>query len=256
MVVHISEKLRKAMHSLGLTEYEIRAYVALLQHGELTASQVSEVADISYSKIYEVLDSLMRKGWIMSKEGRPARYYPRSPIAALDINRVRIERELKSCENAVISELMPLYEGKGSKEKHDVWILRGEESILMKAKDLILGCENELKIAAPWMSRELLEIFLPSLAIVASRGGKIQLMLSSKCKRSIVKRLSEISEIRFRDQMFGGGIIADSKETIIILSSEETGSPSLAIWSDHISLAKVAGIYFDHLWKEAEPFKG
>ncbi|MCD6470699.1 TrmB family transcriptional regulator, partial [Candidatus Bathyarchaeota archaeon] len=56
---------------MGLTEYEIRAYLHLLKYGLLTASRLSEMAGIPYSKIYEVLNSLERKGWVKSQESRP-----------------------------------------------------------------------------------------------------------------------------------------------------------------------------------------
>ncbi|MEM2697164.1 MAG: helix-turn-helix domain-containing protein, partial [Nitrososphaerota archaeon] len=55
-MLEISEKLRRALHRLGLTDYEIKVYKTLLENGELTASKLSELADVPYSKIYEVLE--------------------------------------------------------------------------------------------------------------------------------------------------------------------------------------------------------
>jgi hypothetical protein len=76
-------------------------------------------------------------------------------------------------------------------------------------------------------------------------------MLSSDCSRALAMRLKEYAEVRLRDQLFGGGAIADSDETIIILG-EEGRSPTLAIWSDHAGLARIAKIYFEHLWRDSE----
>lgn len=125
-MVEISENLRRALHNLGLTDYEIKVYIALLECGDSTASRLSEVADVPYSKIYEVLDSLEKKGWIGTEGGRPARYYPKSPLTALETRRIRIEREFREHEEVVLSELLPIYEGRGFRERHDIWILRGE----------------------------------------------------------------------------------------------------------------------------------
>jgi sugar-specific transcriptional regulator TrmB len=60
----ISQDARKVLRELGLTGYETRSYLALLEKGALTASQVSENAEVPYSKVYETLTSLERKGWI------------------------------------------------------------------------------------------------------------------------------------------------------------------------------------------------
>ena len=250
----VSDKLRRAFHKLGLTDYEMRSYLALLEHGEMTANQISEVADVPYSKIYEVLESLEKKGWIGSEGGRPARFYPRSLSTALEINRMRIEKDLKRIERVLFTELLPLHKGAGSREKHDVWILRGELNILSKLKSLLSNCDVELQVASPWMNRELASILLPTLTILKSKNGRAQIMLSSSCNRGLAKKLSEYAEVRIRDQLFGGGIIADSSETIIILG-EERRRPNLAIWSDHMGLARIAKIYFEHLWNDSEPLK-
>ena len=255
MVITIGDRLRKALHHLGLTDYEMRVYITLLENGSMTANQISEAAEVPYSKIYEVLESLEKKGWIGSEGGRPAKFYSRSPMTALEINRMRIERRLKTYENVVTSELLPVYEKAGAREKHDVWILRGELNVLSKLKELLENCDSELQIASPWINKELVDMLLPTLTMMITRGGKAQIMLSSSCSRSIARRLGDYAEVRFRDQLFGGGIISDSKEAIIILGEGKKGRPVLAIWSDHIGLAKIAKVYFDYLWKDAEPLK-
>ncbi|MCD6312746.1 MAG: TrmB family transcriptional regulator [Thaumarchaeota archaeon] len=254
MPIPVSDKLRKAFHKLGLTDYEMRSYLTLLEHGEMTANQISEAADIPYSKIYEVLEGLEKKGWIGSEGGRPAKFYPRSLSTALEINRMRIEKDLKRIERILSMELLPLHKGAGSREKHDIWILRGELNILSKLKALLSNCDMELQVASPWMNKDLVAILLPTLTILKSKNGRAQIMLSGSCNKGLARKLSEYAEVRIRDQLFGGGIIADSNETIIILG-EEKRRPTLAIWSDHMGLARIAKIYFEHLWKDSEPLK-
>jgi hypothetical protein len=50
--------------------------------------------------------------------------------------------------------------------------------------------------------------------------------------------------------MFGGGIIADGKEVILLLGQEEE-AVNLAIWSDHVGLAGFAKNYFEFLWEDS-----
>jgi len=255
MVSPISDRLRKAFHRLGLTDYEMRVYVALLENGGMTANQISEIAGVPYSKIYEILESLEEKGWIRSEGGRPAKFHPQSPTTALEINRLRITRELKKYESVLMSELLPMYEGAGMREKQDIWILRGELNMLSKLRSLLSNCDMELQLASPWISKELIDILLPTLIMIKNKGGKAQILLSRSASKSLARRLSEHAEVRLRDQMFGGGVISDSKEAIIILGIGKGKTPNLAIWSDHVGLAKIAKVYFEYLWKDAETLK-
>lgn len=254
MTIHVSDKLRRALHNLGLTDYEIKAYMALIEGGEMTASQLSEFASIPYSKIYEILESLEEKGWIGTEGGRPAKYYPRSPLTALEASWTRLEKEFKANEEVIVSELLPVYEGRGLKERHDIWIIRGEVNVIAKIKSVISNCEEELLIAAPWMNRNLLTLLLPPLSVIAGKGGKIKIMLPHDCNYSLVKKLSNLAEVRLKEQMFGGGVIADLREVVLLLGDARSRM-GFAIWSEHVGLAGFAKSYFEYLWKEAEPVR-
>ena len=105
-----SEKVRKALQDLGLTEYEIRTYLALVERGPLTAGELSEAKLVPYSKVYEVVGSLSEKGFVDILPGRPARYAARSPASAIERHVHEIERGIRSKAETVIRELMPLYE--------------------------------------------------------------------------------------------------------------------------------------------------
>jgi hypothetical protein len=65
-----------------------------------------------------------------------------------------------------------------------------------------------------------------------------------------MSKLMTFCEVRSREQMFGGGIIADGREVILLLGQEEEAI-SLAIWSDHIGLARLAKNYFEFLWEDS-----
>jgi len=63
----VVEKLRE----IGLTEYEAKAYTALLNAHLSTATQVSEKSGVPRTRIYSVLESLQTKGWIRIISGVP-----------------------------------------------------------------------------------------------------------------------------------------------------------------------------------------
>jgi len=250
----ISEKTRRALQDLGLTEYETRAYVALLQRGSMTASEISEMAPVPYSKIYEVLGSLERKGWIETESGRPSRYYPRSPTDALEATRLRRERLLRANETQVLGELTPIFEKRESQERPDIWIVRGEFNILSKIRETMGKSTKEILIAVPGLTKEMLDLVSPTLLHLKSQGVKILLMTSENVESETLDEACAFAEVKVRSQMFGGGIVSDVREVMLLLE-EERGGTALAIWSDHVGLTRFAKNYFEYLWRDASDYK-
>lgn len=244
----ISEGTRRTLRELGLTGYEARAYLSLLERGAMTAGQVSEVAEIPYSKIYETLNSLEKKGWIEIKGGRPSRYYPKSPSEALGAAKLRFESMLKFWEQNILDELQPLYEKREIREKPDIWIIRGEFNVLAKLREMLGKVKNELMIAAPVLPETLVDTVYPVLTHLRSVGVRVLFMVSKDVKRESIERVAEVAEVRVRDHMFGGGVIADGKEVVLLLGEEEKSN--LVIWSDHMGLVKFAKDYFEYLWDD------
>ena len=245
----ISDHAKRILRELGLTEYETRAYLSLLGKGATTASQVSEYANVPYSKIYETLNSLERKGWIETKRGRPSRYYPKSPSEALNAVRLRLEDSLKSWEQTVVSELQPLYEKREIREKPDIWILRGEFNTLAKLREMLSKAKVELMIAAPTLTKALVEAVASMLISFKGSEVKTQLLIGKDVEEQIIEKVMDVAEVRVRDHMFGGGVIVDSKEALLLLGEEK---PTLVIWSDHMGLVKFAKDYFQYLWRTAK----
>jgi len=244
-----SEDARRVLRELGLTDYETRAYLALLERGVLTAGQVSENAGVPYSKVYETLTSLERKGWIETEKGRPGRYYPKAPSEALAAAKVQLEEKVITWEKTITGELQPFYEKREFREKPDIWILRGEISTIAKLKEMLKKTKSELMIAATVLPKALVDLVLPLLQLLHSADVKILFMVSRQATAWNLKELEKVAEVRVRDQMFGGGIIVDGKEAILFLGEDK---PTLIIWSNHIGLVQFAKDYFQHLWDSSK----
>ena len=235
----------RVLHELGLTEYETQTYLALLKGGSLTASEVSEQSNVPYSKIYEVLNALEKKGWIEVEHGRPSKYFPKSPIEALSMTKLQFEEKLHNWEKAIAIEIQPIFEQREIREKPDIWILRGELNVVAKLQEMLDNVKNEAMIAAPIFAKPFANIFLDLLRGLYDRNMQVLFMATGGVKEWNVKDLSLVAEVRMRDKMFGGGVICDGKEALLMLGEDK---PSLVIWSNHVGLVKFARDYFQYLW--------
>ena len=249
----VSEDAKRVLREVVLREYETRAYLTLLERGAMTASEVSEHGGVPYSKVYETLNSLERKGWIEVERGRPSRYFPKAPSESLEAAKLRLEDMVNSWKHVVMGELQPLYEKRELMEKPDIWILRGEFSILAKLREMLDAAHKELMIAVPVFAKGFVDASVSVLAQVRDSGVRVQIMMA---EGEYIEKISKVGEARVRDNLFGGGVIVDGKEALLFLGEADTKrsySGLLVIWSNHIGLVKFAREYFQLLWDTAKP---
>ena len=76
----VVEKLKR----VGLSEYEAKAYVALLNTHLCTATQVSEKSGVPRTKIYSVLEQLKQKGWVRIYSGVPLLFRAVDPLTVFE----------------------------------------------------------------------------------------------------------------------------------------------------------------------------
>ncbi len=250
----ISDKSRKAMESLGLTSYEIKAYLSLLEIGSMSASDISKKSSVPYSKIYEVLNSLEDKGWLESDSSRPQKFFPKSPITALETMKIRIESGIRDSKNMIMSELMPIYEKSGLRERPEIWVVMGVFNIATKVGEIIQTCQHELLIALPHVAEGIARRIQPTLRMLHEKGVRIYVLASDEATLDMVRAISRVAEVRLKNNMFGGGVIGDSKHVMILLSegrSESGNFEPTAILAEHTGLARFAKDYFHYLWADA-----
>ena len=60
----------RRLQDVGLNAYESRAYLVLIGHSSFKALEVAGRAGIPRQKIYEVLDSLVEKGFVRVVQGK------------------------------------------------------------------------------------------------------------------------------------------------------------------------------------------
>ena len=251
----ISDKTRKSLDKIGLTSYEIRTFSSLLKAGEITASDLSQKSGVPYSKIYEVLGSLEEKSWVGSDDSRPTKYFAKSPATALDATKQRLDTEFKENQNVVLSELIPLYEKSGTSERPDIWVLSGTVNIASKILEMVESCKNEVLIALPKASEDLVKQALPKLRSLHDKRVDITILTSDSMDKDSLKAISRVAKVKVKEGLFGGGIISDKRYVVILLGPEAgdtSSSDIVAIWADHPGLAGFARVYFEYLLKDAK----
>lgn len=78
------EQHTRRLQDIGLNAYESRAYLVLIGHQSFKALEVAGRAGIPRQKIYEVLDSLVEKGFVRVVQGKAKLFSAVEPQLAFD----------------------------------------------------------------------------------------------------------------------------------------------------------------------------
>ncbi|MFH1850581.1 MAG: helix-turn-helix domain-containing protein [archaeon] len=131
--------MQEELMGLGLTEGEAKVYLALNKIGNSTIGPIVDESGVSRSKIYDVLDRLMRKGLASYMVKDKTKYFqanePSKIIDYLDNeeNRIRKSREK-------LSKVMPLLIGeRGTGKDTSVQVYEGFEGIMTAHDHVFTG---------------------------------------------------------------------------------------------------------------------
>ena len=256
--MNIPNQTQKSLEKVGLTSYEIKTFTSLLKTGELTALDLSQQSGVPYSKIYEVLSILEEKGWIGSDKSRPTKYFAKSPNSALQTTKQKIEEDFAKNAKTILNDLNPIYKKSGTAERPDIWVLTGTMNIATRILEMIETCREEILIAIPKAGEELVKQALPKLRHLHDKGVKATILTSDEFDKDVIKGLSKLATIKIKKGLFGGGIISDKHNVVILLGPEishSNASEIIAICTDHAELSGFAKEYFEYLLKDTEDGK-
>ncbi len=125
------------LFNFRLSQYETKAYIALLANNPVNGSQLSRYSGIPRARIYDVLSSLTNKG--MAVEVSEGLYAPLPKEEVLKRFRARFDSE--------ISILEKKFDQAEIKTRYDyVWNIYGYEEILSKARDMIGSAKLEIYV--------------------------------------------------------------------------------------------------------------
>ena len=128
------ERIVEKLERIGLTEYEAKAYVALLEVHLNTATKISEKSSVPRTRIYSVLESLAHKGWVRIYSGVPLLFKAQSPQQVVEKIREEYGEFLDSVKSTLKIEVKNMKD-KFVIKKFDIG-LEGLKDQIRKAKTI------------------------------------------------------------------------------------------------------------------------
>lgn len=135
------ERFIEEFRKLGLTRHETLAYFALLRGGPNTAPGAAKVAKLSTSKIYDIMVSLVGKGFAVEEPGKPRKFRALDAAGAAEAIIKRKESELRSAKDSIMERIAKV---KKDTENKGIWVIRGRHAIEEAMADMISNAENRV----------------------------------------------------------------------------------------------------------------
>jgi sugar-specific transcriptional regulator TrmB len=144
----------------------------LHQTDPLTAYEIGKLSGVPRSKVYEVVDNLRRKQFVVQTEDTPKKYLPVDPEEVFS----SIEKIFKTSINFVKEELNHLERG----ETIDyIFNISGKQTIIEQSKQMIHSASSTILIA---VDRPMLNVFQTELQKAERNGIEINIVLYGESK--------------------------------------------------------------------------
>ncbi|HID28353.1 MAG TPA: TrmB family transcriptional regulator [Methanosarcinales archaeon] len=270
----MNEKLR----SLGLSSYEVKAYLTLLKLDVSDANKIAIRAKIPTGRIYNILNSLKEKGLIRVQDSRPKKYSCVEQHTA--IQRL-LERKKSEFDHAfetinTIAREAEIELNKLKKTTRSVnyfWTVAvGRQESQELIKEQIRQAEKEMQffIGFPEVHKHLDNIkiskrdILDALLKALDKGINIKTLMDGNIDYSNMAKDSTVNEL-IRNKNFECRLtkiqttpfdIIDNKSVNLKISNPANPKELLAIVNIRDSnLAKELRKSFDIIWNSAKKFK-
>lgn len=259
--------------SLGLTEYESKVYLAMLEKHSSTASELSKLSGVPRTRIYDILDRMARSGLCIELLGKEKKYQAISPDAAIQrfLEFQKAEFAVKEKTAATLADDLKARFEKGllnNDPLNYIELLRDPQQVSRRVMDLVTNAQKEILVfVKPPFSNPKKElerqneesikaikrhIDIRALYELPKTPEEVQWMLGQ-----IRRSASEGEKARVIDRLPIKMVVVDERKVVFAMEDflkAKTYQTSLVI--EHHALALSLKILFETLWSNGRDSNG
>ncbi|MGD1059982.1 MAG: helix-turn-helix domain-containing protein [Methanomassiliicoccales archaeon] len=211
-------KIAAALRKIGLSEYEAKAYIAMIARSHATADEVADLSQIPRTSAYKALQGLKDKGLVTVTDGRPAVFH----ALPVDEAREKVIDDVKEMFDK-LRMLQGVLTEKGTPQL--VYTIAGKKNVLAKIGQMIDSAVESFVISTPVMS-EIRSEHAQRFKDAARRGVELVIIAEPMVK------LPDHTKAYRKKDMLATDVIADGKTAMI-------ASPDLSLcgYSDNPFIA-------------------
>ena len=233
------ELVKRIKDYFNLNIYEAKVWLALLSKGIASAREVADLSGVPRSRTYDVLESLEKRGFAITKIGKPVKYISVTPTEVIEkmksVVMLEAQDKVKSLGDlkgtSEYTELEQLHNsGIAPIKSHDITgSLKGRGNILVRLRELLDNAKNEVIICTSVTDFEdKSRILVPALEKMNKENIKLKLSLSGDVEK--VKKLNAKHNLKAKHiDSTARFFISDKKETFFMVTPENS-EEEMGVW--------------------------
>ena len=194
-------KLASVLEKLGLSDYEARAYVALVVKNHATADELADISMLPRTSVYKALRTLEEKKYVTSTVGRPTTYHP----VSVEEIRARTLTELNEMFDKLAS-IKGMLSEKGTPQL--VYTIIDKKRVMAKIGDMIESAKRTIMISTPVIA-EIRSVHGQKFKDAINRGVKIVIITIPGAKVPVS------TEVHRKTDLLATDLISDSEMAMI-----------------------------------------
>lgn len=248
-------EINSLLEQLGLTEYEAKTLSTLFKLREAEAPDISRLAQVPKTRVYDVLDRLIDKKLVIETNGRPKKYRV-----------VEVENafsQLLESKKSEISELEKRTDELKDRLLSQESSAEEEGEKVMKVKDK----QDFIKILAQEIGKAKKEVValtkldqnypLLKESIKQASGRKVNVRIVGHTHSESTLLSKEFGEHGIEMRMAKHGMnafVIDGKKVILSISDLDKEKPEyhFTIWQNNPGMATALQNYFEDHWKKSK----
>jgi sugar-specific transcriptional regulator TrmB len=268
----VKREILEGLKGIGLNLYERNLYAAILIKKVATASELSELSNVPRARVYDVLESLEQKGFVVIQQGSPFRYVAVEPQEAFENLKQKIlndaEEKSKRLDELKKSKIMKDMDTLYKKDLKIIspenfsGVIKSSDKIKMHIRSLLGKTKNYTNILTSERGLEDLTYHTKHFNKLKKNNVDIKILAPITPKNSsLIAELSPYAEIRDTSGIkapYGNLHTFDGEHVVFGLINDKDVEPSqeTAFWvkSPHVAKDMMEPI-FSHIWEKAKPTK-
>lgn len=215
------------LQQLDFTEYEAKAYLALLEKSPLSGYAISLNSGVPRSKIYEVLSGMVARSDILVSQENTPLYLPLSPAELIAQRKRRAEKTYHIAQNALQQFAVT------AQNRENIWNIAGHEAIMARVKEEIKGARHRVLLEV-W-NDDALELG-DELHAAAQRGVKILIVSYGELDFAFATVYQHYMPEEITHEYGGRWIVSSVDDRGIVAGIVSLGDDSRAAWTAHPGL--------------------
>ncbi len=245
--------MEKELESIGFTSGESRVYLSLLKLGPSTVGPIASKSKVSYSKIYEVLDRLAKKGIVTIVKKEKTRFFQSvNPKKLLEIAKKQ-EQEIRENKEKLTKIIPELENYEKSYSKNDeAEIFKGIKGIQTAYEILLKETTKKEEMYLFYVYdkkyNELVDEFYSKMFPVYKEFGHKWKGITTKDYESSIKKQPSFIKFRVINFPVPSNIDMSNDSILITIWSEEP----TAILIKSREIAQNYRKYFESVWAKGK----